>query len=257
MMGRVNEIRLTAKQRRALEKIVSRPSEAAGVVRRARVVLLSDEQLAASEIATRLGLSAEGVSRIRRRFLEAGIGGLADQPKAGRKDHALSADTVDRIVNLAMSPPPAGRSRWTTRLLAKEFGITSGAVSDCLRRREMKPHLVRTYKVSRDPEFAAKVKDVVGMYLNPPEYAIVLSMDDKTRTTTLKAGRNSGYRGHLRLRVAPERASLYQLCSSAHSLDHQQRLLRCHRFENQLLTGNQADGDAGRACPSISDPKCQ
>jgi len=180
MMGRVNEIRLRARQRRALEKVVARPSEAAGVVRRARVVLLSDKGVAAAEIATRLGLSAEGVSRIRRRFLEAGVEGLSDQPKAGRKDHALRPELVDQLVNLAMSPPPAGRSRWTTRLLAKEFGITSGAVSDCLRRREVKPHLVRTYKVSRDPQFAAKVKDVVGLYLKPPEHAIVLSVDEKT-----------------------------------------------------------------------------
>ena len=186
MMGRVNEIRLRARQRRALEKVVARPSEAAGVVRRARVVLLSDKGVAAAEIATRLGLSAEGVSRIRRRFLEAGVEGLSDQPKAGRKDHALRPELVDQIVNLAMSPPPAGRSRWTTRLLAKEFGITSGAVSDCLRRREVKPHLVRTYKVSRDPQFAAKVKDVVGLYLNPPEHAIVLSVDEKTSIQALE-----------------------------------------------------------------------
>ena len=162
MMGRVNEIVLKAKQRRALQKLVARPSEAAGVVRRARVVLLSDEGVAGSEVATRLGMSREGVSRIRRRFLEDGVEGLADQPKAGRKDHALTADTVDQLIQLAMSPPPAGRARWTTRLLAKQFGITSGAVSDALRRNNVKPHLVRTYKVSRDPEFAAKVNDVVG-----------------------------------------------------------------------------------------------
>ena len=163
MMGRVNEIVLTAKQRRRLERLVARPSEAAGVVRRVRAVLLSAEGLGATEIGTMLGLSREGVSRIRRRFLDGDVAGLADQPKAGRKDHALSPELVDEIVNLAMSPPPAGRSRWTTRLLAKRFKITSGAVSDCLRRREVKPHLVRTYKVSRDPDFAAKVKDVVGL----------------------------------------------------------------------------------------------
>ncbi len=186
MMGRVNEIVLKAKQRQALQKLVARPSEAAGVVRRARVVLLSDEGVAGSEVATRLGMSREGVSRIRRRFLEDGVEGLADQPKAGRKDHALTADTVDKLIQLAMSPPPAGRARWTTRLLAKQFGITSGAVSDALRRNNVKPHLVRTYKVSRDPEFAAKVNDVVGLYLNPPEHAIVLSVDEKTSIQALE-----------------------------------------------------------------------
>src|SRR5713226_5833274 len=180
MIGRVNEIKLKAKQQRALQAIVSRPSEAAGLVRRARVVLLSDGGVPAGEIAMRLDLTAEAVSRIRRRFLHSGVKGLSDQPKAGRKDHALSREVIDKLVNLAMSPPPAGRARWTTRLLARRFGITSGAVSDALRRRNVKPHLKRTYKVSRDPQFAKKVTDVVGLYLNPPEHAIVLSMDEKT-----------------------------------------------------------------------------
>jgi hypothetical protein len=74
------------------------------------------------EIAHRLRLSAEAVSRIRRRFLDHGVAGLTTRPKAGRKDHAVPAATVERLVELAMSPPPAGRSRWTTRLLAKEAG---------------------------------------------------------------------------------------------------------------------------------------
>jgi transposase len=109
-----------------------------------------------------------------------------EKAKAGRKDHAVPPATVERIVQLAMSPPPAGRSRWTTRLLGKTVGLTSGCVSDVLRKNELKPHLSRTYKVSRDPEFAAKVKDVVGLYLNPPEQAIVLSIDEKTQIQALE-----------------------------------------------------------------------
>ena len=126
------------------------------------------------------------MSRIRRRFLERGVAGLATRPKAGRKDHAVPALTVERLVELAMSPPPAGRSRWTTRLLAKEVGLTSGCVSDVLRRNGLKPHRVRTYKVSRDPAFVAKVRDVVGLYLNPPEHAVVLSVDEKTSIQALE-----------------------------------------------------------------------
>src|SRR5260370_39966792 len=129
MIGRVNEIRLKAKQRRALLAIVSRPSEAAGLVRRARVVLLSDEGVPASEIAMRLDLSAEAISRIRRRFLHAGVNGLSDRPKAVRKDHALSPETVDKLVHLAMSPPPAGPARSRTRVPARPIGIPSGAAS--------------------------------------------------------------------------------------------------------------------------------
>src|SRR5438552_9015649 len=123
---------LTAKQRRELERLVTRANESAPVIRRAHVVLWSADG-AGAEIARRLHLSAEAVSRIRRRFLDGGVGGLATWPKGGRKDHAVPAATVERVVELAMSPPPAGRSRWTTRLLAKEGGLTSGCVSDLLR----------------------------------------------------------------------------------------------------------------------------
>ena len=138
------------------------------------------------EIATRLGLSPEAVSRIRRRFVEAGVDGLQDRPKAGRRDHAVPVDTVEQIVQLALSPPPAGRSRWTTRLIADVVGRTSGCVSDILRVHGVKPHLTRTFKVSRDPAFAAKVTDVVGLYLHPPEHAIVLSVDEKTSIQALE-----------------------------------------------------------------------
>src|SRR5918995_2919246 len=137
-------------------------------------------------IAGRLGLSPEAVSRIRRRFVREGVDGLYERPKAGRRDHAVPPDTVERIVKLALSPPPAGRSRWTTRLLGATVGRTSGCVSDVLRAQGLKPHLVRTYKVSRDPAFAAKVTDVVGLYLQPPEHAIVLSVDEKTSIQALE-----------------------------------------------------------------------
>lgn len=179
-------MKISAKQRRELESIIARPSEKAGLVRRARVVLLSADGIAGREVATRLDLTPEQVSRIRARFESEGVAGLPARPKAGRKDHAVTPALVDRVVNLAMSPPPAGRSRWTTRLLAKQVGLTSGCVSDLLRRNGLKPHLVRTYKVSRDPQFVAKVKDVVGLYLNPPEQAVVLSVDEKTSIQALQ-----------------------------------------------------------------------
>jgi transposase len=179
-------VALSAKQRRELEQLVARATESAQVVRRAQVVLWSADGVTGAEIARRVHLSGEAVSRIRRRFLETGVAGLATRPKAGRKDHAVPALTVERVVDLAMSPPPAGRSRWTTRLLAREVGLTSGCVSDLLRRHGLKPHRVRTYKVSRDPAFAAKVRDVVGLYLNPPEHAVVLSVDEKTSIQALE-----------------------------------------------------------------------
>lgn len=182
----MKEIVLTPAQKAELEAIVARPTAPAGLVRRARVILLSAEAVSGREIAHRVQLSPEHVSVLRSRFQREGVAGLSARPKAGRKDHAVPATTVEKLVELAMSPPPAGRSRWTTRLLAQVVGLTSGCVSDVLRRNGLKPHLSRTYKVSRDPEFVAKVHDVVGLYLNPPEHAVVLSVGEKTSIQALE-----------------------------------------------------------------------
>lgn len=179
-------VKLSPQQRNELEGYIARRSAHAGFVRRVRVILLSANGVSGSEIAHRLDLTREAVSRIRRRFKDEGVDGLFERPKAGRKDHAVATETEEQIVQLALAPPPPGRSRWTTRLLAKEFKLTAGCISDLLRRNGLKPHLSRTYKVSRDPEFAAKVKDVVGLYLNPPEHAIVLSVDEKTSIQALE-----------------------------------------------------------------------
>ncbi|HEX7671028.1 MAG TPA: IS630 family transposase [Polyangiaceae bacterium] len=180
------QLDLTRRQREDLQALIARRRAPAGHVRRARVVLLSADGVKGSEIAERLDLSQEQVSRIRTRFLESGVEGLGDQPKAGRKDHAVSAEVEHRILELALSPPPAGRSRWTTRLLGREVKLTSWTVSKILRKHEVKPHLLRTYKVSRDPKFTEKVRDVVGLYLNPPENAVVLSVDEKTQVQALE-----------------------------------------------------------------------
>jgi transposase len=186
MMGQPGLIKLTAKKRAELEGTIAKPSAPAGLVRRARVVLLSADGLSGIEIAERLDLSPEAVSRIRRRFREEGIAGLAARPKTGRTDNKVPPATIERVVQLAMSPPPPGRSRWTTRLLGKAVGLSSSCVSKLLRKNGLKPHLVRTYKVSRDPAFVEKVEDIVGLYLNPPTNAVVLSVDEKTSIQALE-----------------------------------------------------------------------
>lgn len=177
---------VSAKQRRELTRIVTRAMAPAQEVRRAQVILWSADDVSGVEIARRLHVSVEAVSRIRRRFVTGGVEGLTTRPKTGRTDHAVPAETVERLVELAMSPPPPGRSRWTTRLLAKEVHLTSGCVSDLLRKNGLKPHHERTYKVSRDPDFVAKVRDIVGLYLHPPTNAVVLSMDEKTSIQALE-----------------------------------------------------------------------
>jgi transposase len=180
------EFKLTRAQRSSLERTAALPSAHAGHVRRIRVVLLTADGWSGADIAASLGLSQEQVSRIRRRFVEGGVDALAEQPKPGRKDHSVKAEIVERVVQMALSPPPPGRSRWTCRLIAREVDLAIATVGKILRENELKPHLVRTYKVSRDPAFAAKVRDVVGLYLNPPENAIVLSVDEKTSIQALE-----------------------------------------------------------------------
>lgn len=179
-------LKITAKQREELEKLVAQRSAPAGQVSRARIVLLTWEGLSGAEIAGRLAVTQEHVSRVRARYRQHGVAGLADRPKAGRKDHAVTEEQEHRVLRLALSPPPAGRSRWTTRLLGRELSLSSLSISRILRAYDIKPHLKRTYKVSRDPEFAAKVTDVVGLYLNPPQNAVVLSVDEKTQVQALE-----------------------------------------------------------------------
>jgi len=117
----MREVQLKAAERKALEKLLAKRSAHAGHVRRARIILLSADGMSGREIAERVGISTQHVSRIRARFVEGGVEGLEEQPKSGRKDHAVSAEIVDKIVQTTLSPPPPGRTRWTTRLLAGKF----------------------------------------------------------------------------------------------------------------------------------------
>jgi transposase len=186
-MGNITRpAKVSAEQRIDLEALMAKRVARAGFVRRVRVILLSADGVSGAEIAQRVGVSQEMVSRIRGRWAREGIDGLYERPKAGRKDHVVPPDVVHQIVALATSPPPAGRSRWTARLLGKATGCSFTSAAKILRAHDLKPHRARTFKVSRDPKFAEKVEDVVGLYLNPPANAVVVSMDEKTQIQALQ-----------------------------------------------------------------------
>jgi transposase len=136
------------------------------------------------EIARRLSLSIPQVSRIRKRFETGKVRGLADQPKPGRGNNVPEV-LVRKVVATVMSAPPAGHSHWSTRELARRVGLGHTSVHEILRANDLKPHLRRTFKVSKDPHFSEKVQDVVGLYLNPPQNAVVISMDEKTQVQAL------------------------------------------------------------------------
>lgn len=183
-MGKTTPLRVTPTQRKSLEALVAQPSASAGHVRRARAVLMAADGLSGVEISMRLSLSVPQVSRIRKRFETGKVEGLADQAKAGRGNN-VPEEIVRRVVATVMTPPPAGYSHWSTRQLAGKIGLGKTAVHDILRANDLKPHLQRTFKVSKDPRFSEKVRDVVGLYLNPPENAVVVSLDEKTQVQAL------------------------------------------------------------------------
>lgn len=125
---------LSDEERRTLTKLAGDPKLEAAHSRRVRVILLSADGVAGAEIAQRLSLSPGQVSRIRRRFAEHGVPGLAPRPHRGRRDHAVSPETTERIILISASTPPPGRPRWSSRLIAARVGLTSATVAKVLRR---------------------------------------------------------------------------------------------------------------------------
>ena len=156
---------------------------AAGLVTRARVVLLAADGVANYEIAERVGVSRPTVNLWRSRYTASGIAGLADAPRPGR------ARTVDRaaVITATLTPPPAklGVTHWSSRLLAQQLGIDHSTVAGIWAEYGVKPWRAETFKFSTDPELEGKVIDVVGLYLAPPENAIVLCLDEKSQIQAL------------------------------------------------------------------------
>ena len=177
-------LKTTSAQRRDLETLLARRTLAHGYARRIRVVLLAAQGISGVEIARRVSLTVPQVSRIRKRFKKGGVVGLAEQPRPGR-GNSVPEKTVRRIVTKVMTPPPAGYSHWSCAQLAAQVGLGKTVVHKILRANDLKPHLSATFKVSKDPRFDEKAADVVGLYLNPPRKAVVISLDEKTQVQAL------------------------------------------------------------------------
>lgn len=177
-------LKTTKAQRRKLRELLAQRTLAHRHARRIRVVLLAAEGVSGVEIARRTSITVPQVSRIRRRFTEGGVEGLEEQPRPGRGNN-VPEKTVRKIISKAMSPPPPGYSHWSCALLAAEVGLSKAVVHKILRANDLKPHLSATFKVSKDPRFDEKAADVVGLYLNPPKKAVVISLDEKTQVQAL------------------------------------------------------------------------
>ena len=173
---RAAELVLTEGQRAELERIVRAARSEQRLVKRARVALLAGEDLSNEQIAPLVGLSAHKVGKWRRRFAAAG---LADRPRPGGP-RRYGHDERLRVFQTACSPPPAGETQWTVRSLAAAVGIGKSQTHAILSEADLKPHQVRSWLTSIDPDFETKQAEVCGLYLNPPEGAIVVSIDEKT-----------------------------------------------------------------------------
>lgn len=184
MANRVRLIEVSAAARAELERLQRASSTAAGLSRRVRAVLLMTQGLSHVEIAERIGYTVVQVSRIRRRFGEGGVAGLRARPKSGRPA-TITARKRAQIVALTLKPPGAGLTHWTTRDLARTAGVSHTTVHRIWQAHALQPHRVTTFKFTTDPDAEAKIHDVVGLYLNPPTNAVVLSLDEKTQIQAL------------------------------------------------------------------------
>lgn len=178
-------ISLSEQQRLQLEATVRARKQPARLVERSRIILLAAEGQRDIEIAAALRITPHKVARWRARFLELGMAGLEkDAPRPGRTP-SLQPDRIADIVRKTTEEKPANATHWSTRTMAAAAGISEASVRRIWKRFGLKPHLVESFKISNDPQFAEKLEDIVGLYLNPPEHAIVLSLDEKSQIQAL------------------------------------------------------------------------
>lgn len=185
-MGRPTlALNVTTDERRDLEAIASSRSLPHGLVRRARMILWSDDGLTVREIARRTKVTPAAVSNWRKRFRETRVSGLHDAIKPGRP-RTHGDERIAELLNAALLRRPAAGTHWTVRGLADETGVAKSSVQRYLKLFGVQPHRSKTFKLSNDPFFVEKVRDIVGLYLNPPEHALVLCVDEKSQVQALE-----------------------------------------------------------------------
>ena len=185
MGTKTTEIALSRKDRAALDALVADGNTAQKLVKRCRVVLLSAGGMGVMAITRETKLSKTSVWRWQERFVAAGVGGLLRDKTKKPGKQPIADDIKRKVVETAVKTRPANATHWSVRMLAEEIGISHTSVQRILQEHGLKPHLTRTFKISNDPEFTTKVKDIVGLYMNPPERAIVLSVDEKSQIQAL------------------------------------------------------------------------
>src|SRR5947209_9773903 len=177
-------IELNEDERSQLESWARRRTSAQALAQRSRIVLRAAEGLKNVEIAERLAVHRPMVTKWRNRFAEHRLDGLTDEPRPGQP-RTIIDEKVEEVIVKTLETTPRNATHWSTRSMAREVGLSQSAVSRIWKAFGLQPHRQETWKLSTDPQFVAKVRDVVGLYLNPPERAVVLCVDEKSQIQAL------------------------------------------------------------------------
>jgi len=171
-------------ERETLTRWTRRRKTAQALALRARIVLLADQGLNNGEVAEALGITRATVGKWRSRFVERRLDGLLDEPRPGAP-RSITDEDVERVITLTLEETPRDATHWSSRSMARRSGLTQSAVSRIWRAFALQPHRSETFKLSSDPLFIEKVRDIVGLYLNPPDRAMVLCVDEKSQIQAL------------------------------------------------------------------------
>jgi transposase len=177
-------LELAGDERAQLEAWARRPTSAQALAQRSRIVLACAAGQANTEVAEREGVSAATVGKWRRRFVQRRLDGLVDEPRPGRP-RTISDAQVEEVIVRTLETAPPDATHWSTRSMAAEVGLSREAVGRIWRAFGLQPHRVETFKLSKDPLFIDKVRDICGLYLAPPERAVVLCVDEKSQIQAL------------------------------------------------------------------------
>jgi len=175
---------LTAEERETLQRWVQRRTTAQALAQRARLILAAADGASNHTLVARMHLTPQTVSKWRRRFVAARLDGLLDEPRPGAP-RAIGDAEVERVITLTLERRPEDATHWSTRSMAAHAGLSQSAISRIWRAFGLQPHRTDTFKLSHDPLFIEKVRDIVGLYLNPPDKALVLAVDEKSQIQAL------------------------------------------------------------------------
>src|SRR6201989_1081260 len=244
-------LQISEEDRSKLSLIARRPKSGQAMAMRARIVLHCEQGMSNSGVARKLHITGATVGKWRERFREFGLDGLLDEPRVGAA-RKISDEQIEEVVTKTLEAMPANGTHWSTRLMAQETGLSQNAIVRIWHAFGLQPHRVENFKFSKDPQFVEKVRDIVGLYLNPPDRAIVLCVDEKSQVQALNrtepilplapgipARQSHDYERHgvTSLFAAMDVASGVTISNCYRRHRHQEFLLFLHEIDHNLPAG--------------------